>query len=218
MELEDDRKNEKTKNGNWGQYREKTKQKAPTRPLIKLLEHLTPGKAVDLGPGAGSDTMYLLENGWEVLGIDSDSGTERDIRDQIKISDALNGQKLDEKFFFKNQDFENINLEKDAYDLVIGFNSLFFCKPEKFKDFFKQITDAIKPGGYLLINLLGKNDDWAKEEGSRKTFLSREEIIGLLEDFEIGENDIKEKEADKETAVSKTLKHWHTFLVSARKK
>ena len=70
----------------------------------------------------------------------------------------------------------------------------------------------------MLVNLLGKNDDWAKEDSSQKTFLSREEIIDLLDDFEIGENDIIEKELEKETAVSNALKHWHTFLVRARKK
>ena len=219
MELEDDRSNEnKTRREDWGEYREKTKQKPPSRPLVKLVEQITPGKAIDLGPGAGTDTMYLLENGWEVLGIDIDPKTENDIRSIIKSSNNLNDQNIDERFTFKNQDFENLELEKDVYDLVIGFNSLFFCKPEIFKEFFKQITDSIKSGGYLLINLLGKNDDWNKEDDNRKTFLSREEILELLADFEIGERDIKEAELDKETAVTNTLKHWHTFLIRARKK
>lgn len=218
MELEDDRSNEnKKRREDWGEYREKTKQKPPTRPLVKLLEHLTPGKAIDLGPGSGTDTIFLLENGWEVLGIDIDPKTENDIRSIIKSSDN-NTQNMDERFIFQNQDFENLELEKDAYDLVIGFNSLFFCKQENFKEFFKQITDSIKSGGYLLVNLLGKNDDWSKTEGSKKTFLSREEIEELLEEFEIGEHDIRESEVDKETAVTNTLKHWHTFLVRARKK
>lgn len=216
MELEDDRiKENKSKREDWGEYRERTQAKTPTRPLVKLLEHIAPGKAVDLGPGAGTDTMYLLENGWDVLGIDIDPNTENDIRDLIKTS---SNQNFDEKFSFMNQDFENLELEKDTYDLVIGFNSLFFCRPESFKKIFKQITDSIKSGGYLLVNLLGKNDDWNKQEDNRKTFLSREEILELLSDFEVGENDIREAELDKETAVTKTLKHWHTFLIRARKK
>ena len=216
MELEDDRiKENKTKREDWGEYREKTQLKPPTRPLVKLLEHIVPGKAIDLGPGAGIDTMYLLENGWDVLGIDIDPNTENDIRGLIKSS---SNQNLDEKFSFMNQDFENLELEKDAYDLVIGFNSLFFCRPESFEKIFKQITNSIKSGGYLLVNLLGKNDDWNRQEDNRKTFLSREEILELLADFEIGERDIKEAELDKETAVTNTLKHWHTFLIRARKK
>ena len=216
MEIEDDRKSDKIKNKDWGEYREKTKQELPKKPLVKLLDYLEPGKAIELGPGSGTDTLYMLEKGWEVLGIDSDKGTENDIRTRIKVSDKL--LNLNEKFSFRNQQFENLELEKDAYDLVIGFNSLFFCRPESFKKIFKQITDSIKSGGYLLVNLLGKNDDWNRQEDNRKTFLSREEIVDLLSDFEIGENDIREAELDKETAVTNTLKHWHTFLVRVRKK
>ena len=216
MEIEDDRKSDKIKNKDWGEYREKTKQELPKKPLVKLLDYLEPGKAIELGPGSGTDTLYMLEKGWEVLGIDSDKGTENDIRTRIKVSDKL--LNLNEKFSFRNQQFENLELEKECCNLLVGFNSLFFCSPEHFQEFFKIITDAIKPGGYLLVNLLGKNDDWNKIENSGKTFLSKEEILDLLKDFEIGENGIKEGEFEKETAISKIPKHWHTFLVRARKK
>lgn len=215
MEIEDDRKTDKLNNREWKEFREKTREKSPKKPLVRLLEHLEPGRAIELGPGAGTDTLYMLEKGWEVLGIDSDSGTERDIRSLIKTSENLS---LNEKFSFSNQRFEDLNLEKESCDLLVGFNSLFFCPPEHFQDFFKKITDAIKPGGYLLVNLLGKNDDWNKAENSINTFLSKEEILDLLKKFEIGENGIRESESDGKTAVSETPKHWHTFLVRARKK
>lgn len=213
MELEDDRKTKNLNSRDWGEYRERTKKELPKKPLVNLLENLNPGKAVELGPGSGTDTLYMLEKGWEVLGIDSDLGTERDIRNLVGTSENLN-----DKFSFSNQRFEELYLEKESCDLLVGFNSLFFCMPEHFQDFFKRITDAIKPGGYLLVNLLGKKDDWNKTENPTKTFLSKEELLELLKDFEIGENGIKEMEFDKETTISKTQKHWHTFLVRARKK
>ncbi len=216
MEIDDDRKIEKSNDKDWKEFREKTIQKLPKKPLIKLLEYLKPGKVIELGPGAGTDTLYMLENGWEVLGIDGDLGTEDDIRNLIKSSE--NSFDLNEKFTFINQRFENLELEKESCDLLVGFNSLFFCPPEHFREFFQKITDAIKPGGYLLVNLLGKNDDWNKAENSRNTFLSKEEIIELLKEFDVDENGIKEVESEGKTAVSETPKHWHTFLVRARKK
>ena len=39
---------------------------------------------------------------------------------------------------------ENLRLEKECCDLVVGFNSLFFCRPEKFKDFFQNIIYQLK--------------------------------------------------------------------------
>ena len=209
MEIDDNRNEIK-----WENYREKTKNELPKKALVKLLENLKPGTAIELGPGAGIDSLYMLKNGWNVLGIDNAPETEEDIRQLIR----KNEEELENRFSFINQKFEELQLPKDSCDLLVGFNSLFFCRPEKFKDFFQNLADAIRPGGYLLINLLGKNDDWNKTQSQEKTFLSREEILDLLKDFEINESGIRENELDKETAVSQKIKHWHTFFICAKKK
>ena len=211
MEIEDSRYENSQR---WGTYREKTKNELPKKLLVKLLENLKPGDAIELGPGAGIDSLYMLKNGWNVLGIDNAPETEEDIRQLIR----KNEEELENRFSFINQKFEELQLPKDSCDLLVGFNSLFFCRPEKFKDFFQNLADAIRPGGYLLINLLGKNDDWNKTQSQEKTFLSREEILDLLKDFEINESGIRENELDKKTAVSQKIKHWHTFFICAKKK
>lgn len=216
MELDDHREETRIKANNekWTEYRRRTKEKLPKKPLVKLLDKLEPGKAIELGPGSGIDTLYLLEKGWQVLGVDSASGTEEDIRSLIstKNEEAL------ANFSFINQSFEKLELEKEEYDLLVGFNSVFFCSPEKFNDFFETLTGSIKPQGYLLINLLGKKDDWNKTGSRYKTFLEKEEILELLKDFEIDENTIKEREFDSKTTISKIPKHWHTFFICAKKK
>lgn len=216
MELDDHREETRIKANNekWTEYRRRTKEKIPKKPLVKLLDKLEPGKAIELGPGSGIDTLYLLEKGWQVLGVDSASGTEEDIRSLIstKNEEAL------ANFSFINQSFEKLELEKEEYDLLVGFNSVFFCSPEKFNDFFETLTGSIKPQGYLLINLLGKKDDWNKTGSRYKTFLEKEEILELLKDFEIDENTIKEREFDSKTTISKIPKHWHTFFICAKKK
>ena len=216
MELDDHREETRIKANNekWTEYRRRTKEKLPKKPLVKLLDKLEPGKAIELGPGSGIDTLYLLEKGWQVLGVDSASGTEDDIRSLIstKNEEAL------ANFSFINQSFEKLELEKEEYDLLVGFNSVFFCSPEKFNDFFETLTGSIKPQGYLLINLLGKKDDWNKTGSRYKTFLEKEEILELLKGFEIDENTIKEREFDSKTTISKIQKHWHTFFICAKKK
>lgn len=216
MELDNHREETRIKANNekWTEYRRRTKEKLPKKPLVKLLDKLEPGKAIELGPGSGIDTLYLLEKGWQVLGVDSASGTEEDIRSLIstKNEEAL------ANFSFINQSFEKLELEKEEYDLLVGFNSVFFCSPEKFNDFFETLTGSIKPQGYLLINLLGKKDDWNKTGSRYKTFLEKEEILELLKGFEIDENTIKEREFDSKTTISKIPKHWHTFFICAKKK
>ena len=216
MELDDHREETRIKANNekWTEYRRRTKEKLTKKQLVKLLDKLEPGKAIELGRGSGIDTLYLLEKGWQVLGLDSASGTEDDIRSLIstKNEEAL------ANFSFINQSFEKLELEKEEYDLLVGFNSVFFCSPEKFNDFFETLTGSIKPQGYLLINLLWKKDDWNKTGSRYKTFLEKEEILELLKGFEIDENTIKEREFDSKTTISKIPKHWHTFFICAKKK
>lgn len=63
---------------NWENYYDKIKGRSP-RPLLRAaleLEKEMPrpnGRfAIDLGCGDGTDTLFLLENGWQVLAIDAE--------------------------------------------------------------------------------------------------------------------------------------------------
>lgn len=54
-------------------YYKITKNRGPnflTTEFLKL--GITPGKAIDLGCGAGRDTVALIKNNWEVLSIDKE--------------------------------------------------------------------------------------------------------------------------------------------------
>ena len=52
--------------------------------FIKM--NVTPGKAIDLGCGAGRDTTYLIKNGWDVLAIDR-VDTEEIIANQLSLEE-----------------------------------------------------------------------------------------------------------------------------------
>ena len=63
-------RNEKTK---WNIYQEKTLNRKPNNLLLQTLKYFDgfTGYAIDIGCGAGNDTMELLRKGWEVLAIDN---------------------------------------------------------------------------------------------------------------------------------------------------
>ena len=92
--------------GDIQKYYENTKNTLP-HPMVKkfINMNITPKYAIDLGCGAGRDTIYLIKNGWNVLSIDKENTREL-------ISNQLNNEEL-ENFNFKRQDFENIELEKN---------------------------------------------------------------------------------------------------------
>ena len=75
------------------------------------------GKAIELGCGAGRDTVYLIKNKWNVLSIDRENVEDR-------IRKRLNEEEL-KRFRFQRQDFENIVLEEN--NLLVANFCLPFC-------------------------------------------------------------------------------------------
>lgn len=95
--------------------------------------NINPKYAIDLGCGTGRDTIYLIKNGWEVLSIDKEDTSEI-------ISSKLNNEEL-ERFNFKCQDFENIELEKN--NLLVANFSIPFCNKDYFSEFWNKISNSI---------------------------------------------------------------------------
>ena len=94
---------------------------------------IKPDFAIDLGCGAGRDTIYLLHNGWKVLAIDKEDTKEF-------ILKKLDNEET-KRFSFKCQSFENIEIEKN--NLLVANFSIPFCDKDCFNDFWKRITNSV---------------------------------------------------------------------------
>ena len=91
------------------------------------------GNAIELGCGAGNDTVYLIKNNWNVLAIDREDVKER-------IAKRLTKEEL-AKFKFQKQDFETLKLEEN--NLIVANYSLSFCNKNKFSELWNKINDSI---------------------------------------------------------------------------
>ena len=163
------------------------------------------GKAIDIGCGAGRDTIFLIKNNWNVLAIDRED--TKDI-----ISNILNEEEL-RRFRFIKQDFENIELEQN--DLVIANFSIPFCNKKDFNELWNRIVESISEDGYFVGNFFGLKDSWVNIK-EKLVFLSKEQVLKLFEEsFEIIK--FQEIEKDAKTALGK-VKHWHIYDVIAKKR
>lgn len=195
----------KKTNKNIEKYYDNTENEMPNYTVKKFIElNVEPGNAVELGCGAGRDTVYLIRNGWNVLAIDRE-----DV--ETRIVSKLLVEELEQFEFFK-QRFEAIKLENS--NLVVANFSLPFCNKNDFKKLWAKINHSILKDGYFVGNFLGDKDEWkiAKE---KMTFLTKDQVMELFRDFEIVE--FKEVEKDGLTGLGK-MKHWHIFNVIAKKK
>lgn len=195
----------KKTNKNIEKYYDNTENEMPNYTVKKFIElNVEPGNAVELGCGAGRDTVYLIRNGWNVLAIDRE-----DV--ETRIVSKLLVEELEQFEFFK-QRFEAIKLENS--NLVVANFSLPFCNKNNFKELWAKINHSILKDGYFVGNFLGDKDEW-KNAKEKMTFLTKDQVMELFRNFEIVE--FKEVEKDGLTGLGK-MKHWHIFNVIEKKK
>lgn len=117
-------------------YYDNTEMNPPNKNVKKFVEiESNAGKAIELGCGAGRDTVYLIKNKWNVLAIDRENVEDRIIK-------RLDEEEL-KRFKFQRQDFENIVLEEN--NLVVANFCLPFCNKNKFYELWDKINKSILP-------------------------------------------------------------------------
>lgn len=200
------------KDRDWNNYYNAIKDRPPREILIMaadMFEKENPVQmnadrfAIDLGSGTGIDTIELLNRGWKVFSSDKEQ----------KAIDIITGKIKDEhksRLTTAVAAFDELKLGKA--DLINAGMSLPFCNPEKFDQVWKNITEAVKPGGRFSGNFFGDKDDWTKFEDM--TFHTKDEVRNMFEFFEI--EYFHERDEDGESATGEK-KHWHVFSVIARK-
>lgn len=129
------------------EYYKNTKNALPHKNVQKVLEmNIIPGNAIELGCGAGRDTICLIKNGWNVLAID---------KEETKglIEEKLNENEL-KNFRFSLQNFQNVELENNS--LLVSNFSIPFCGKKYFKEFWNKIEESIEKGRIFCWKLFSE--------------------------------------------------------------
>ena len=106
-------------------------------------------KVLDAGCGGGRNLVYLLQNGFEVYGIDPDAGAVEAVKALSKKLSPANS--LDN---FKIALVEDLPFEDAYFDLVICNTVLHFAdNPDHFDQMMHSIWRVLKPGGYFFARL-----------------------------------------------------------------
>ena len=144
----------------------------PSPLLIKAINDLKPGRALDIACGVGRHAIYLAQQGWQVTAVDSSRvgigilqqrATEAGLMIDAHVADL------------EGAEFE---IGPGAYDLICNFYYLQ-------RDLFVAIRAGLRPGG-LVVAAIHLNDGNRDAKPHNPAFLLEPgELQTLFSDWEI---------------------------------
>jgi trans-aconitate methyltransferase len=160
-------------------------------------------RAIDLGCGAGVETLALLEAGWTVHALDNDQASLAQLRQDTagKSQHALNIQVAD---------LNDLPGLPEA-DLIYAGYALPFTRPAQFESMWATVLRSLRPGGWLAVNMFGDRDSWS--DNLEHTFLTEMDARALFAGLDVERFDVQ----DEDGVAFSGPKHWHVFSVIARR-
>lgn len=139
--------------------------------LMDFIEHHSPGRALDLGCGTGTNALTLARHGWLVRGVDFVPRAIRAAR--RKVRRAGYGDQVE----FQVADVLRLKIPENTYDLVLDIGCFHGLAGQDIQHYSRLVTRALAPGGSLLMYTHLNRDD-SSPHGARESDLDK--LAGTL--------------------------------------
>jgi SAM-dependent methyltransferase len=143
--------------------------------LFQMLRGIPGHRFLEVGCGAGSTSLKLLEKGYTGTGIDfSPAAIEeasqklapyiQDGKYQLQQANLLEGPSPDNNFDFAMSFFVMEHVENDT-------------------DFLKALKSRVRSGGYVIISVPGRKDKWGIEDETAGHYrrYDRQDLVDVIE-------------------------------------
>ncbi|WP_327413955.1 class I SAM-dependent methyltransferase [Streptomyces sp. NBC_01233] len=145
----------------------------PNAALVREVQDLSPGRALDLGCGEGADAVWLARRGWRVTGTDISTvalGRAAEHAAEAGVGGLVEWQRHDFTESFPDGEF----------DLVSA------CFLHNYGDFprarvLRTAAAAVAPGGVLLVVGHAGGPSWDPDRHAEIDFPTPDEVLAQLE-------------------------------------
>ncbi|MGQ9716127.1 MAG: class I SAM-dependent methyltransferase [Anaerolineae bacterium] len=121
--------------------------------VVELVEHggLSPGRALDLGCGTGTNSLYLARHGWEVVGVDFSAVAIWRARQRAR--------RMNLPVRFHRADVTDLGFLSGPFDLALDIGCLHGIPTKRQIRYAAEAGRLVRPGGlYMLYAFLPRPD------------------------------------------------------------
>jgi cyclopropane fatty-acyl-phospholipid synthase-like methyltransferase len=117
----------------------------PRKELVDLVEggQLQPGRAIDLGSGTGSNSIFLAQHGFDVTGVDYASAAVEESRGKAEAA----GVEVD----FWVDDLTELRHVDGTFDLLVDYGTLDDLVPKDRDLYMQNVLPLTHPGSQFLL-------------------------------------------------------------------
>ena len=119
-----------------------------------LKPNLPLGKVLDYGCGSGNNSVFFMQKGYEVYGVEVAKASLGLIRENIKYY-HLPEDKL-KNFSIISPDTRKLEFEDGFFDFIFSNQVLYYLPQEEhIKSLAKEFSRILKPGGIVFFTMMG---------------------------------------------------------------
>lgn len=148
--------------------------------LLEFLKTCSPGRAIDLGCGTGTNVLTLAGQGWQVTGVDFASAAIRQARKKARQAN------LSPSFIIG--DVSHLGDSLGSFDLALDIGCFHSLGVTQKRDYFHQLENLLAPSGtWFLYTFLAETTTPGLSTFDLDMILSRYRLVSRQDGFDRGQ-------------------------------
>lgn len=128
---------------------------------VYLKKHIPKGRVLDYGCGAGNNSTFFIEKGYDVWGVDVAKNFTNLVRENLR------SRNIDEKYLSRFSliptDFKRLPFRNNFFDVVIVNQVMeYLSSTEHIKKVCEDLRRCLRPGGVIFITIAGPSNSYIR--------------------------------------------------------